>query len=85
MKVVGDRILIEPIIEKEVGGFVVGQGKTSPPQKGTVIAVGPGKKDERMVLCEGDVILYAKHAGTEVKVGDKNLIIMREADAFFAL
>lgn len=85
MKVVGDRILIDPIKEEQTEGFVVGHTNSAPPQKGKVIATGPGRGEDKMVLCAGDVVLYAKHAGTEIKVEGKTYIIMREGDAYLAL
>lgn len=85
MKLTGDRILIEPIEEKEVEGFAIMSTRNNPPQKGKIIAAGKGKKDDPMVLCEGDIILYAKGAGTEIKIEGNGYIIMRESDAFCAL
>jgi len=87
MKIVSDRVLIEVIQEedKSEGGFERVATKKTPPQKGVVVAVGPGKKDDPMVLIVGDTILFAKHAGTEIKVEGKDYVIMREGDTFLAL
>lgn len=86
MKIVGDRILVKLIDEKQSDtDFVLSQTKTVPPQKAEIIATGPGKKDEPMVLCVGDIILYAKRAGTEIKINGELYVIMREGDAYCAL
>lgn len=81
-----DRVLIKRI-EEEVtsGGIVIPDSAKEKPSKGKVIAVGKGKpspKGERRPLDvkEGDVVLFGKYAGTEVKVGDEELIVMREED-----
>ena len=52
------------------------------PQKGTVVAVGTGKKDEPMTVKVGDTVLYGKYAGTEVSVDGHEYLIMRESDIF---
>ena len=52
------------------------------PQEGTVVAVGPGKKDEPMTLKVGDRVLYSKYGGTEFKEGDTTYLIMRESDVY---
>lgn len=85
MKLTSDRILVEPIAEQSTAGFERVQTKQLPPQKGKIIAAGPGRKEDPMVLCVGDTILYQKHAGTEVVIEGKSYVIMRESDAFCAL
>ena len=85
MKLTGDRILVEPIEDKNTDVFEIVQSKQTPPQKGKIIATGPGKKDDPMVLCKDDIILYQKHAGTAIKIEGKEYIIMRESDAFCAI
>lgn len=84
MKIVGDRILVKPIEEERVG-FQILSTKNAPPQKGEVVEVGSGKKDDPMILVKGDIILYAKHAGTPVSIKGVDHVIMREADAYCAL
>jgi chaperonin GroES len=81
-----DRVLIKRI-EEEVssGGIVIPDSAKEKPSKGKVVAVGKGKpspKGDRRPLDvkEGDVVLFGKYSGTEVKVGDEELIVMREED-----
>ena len=64
-KPLGDRVLIEPAAaeEKTPGGIIIPDTAKEKPQKGTVVAVGPGKKDEPMTLKVGDVVLYGKYSG----------------------
>jgi len=82
-----DRIVVEPMEaeEKTAGGIVLPDTAKEKPQKGKVLAVGPGKllddgSRAQPVVKKGDVILYAKYGGTEVKVEGKELLIMRESD-----
>jgi chaperonin GroES len=79
--------LIEPIEAEEVtaGGIVLPETAKEKPQKGKVLSVGPGDRDEdgdriKMDVVEGDVVLFAKYAGTEIKVDGKKLLILRESD-----
>ncbi|PKO09891.1 MAG: co-chaperone GroES [Chloroflexi bacterium HGW-Chloroflexi-2] len=87
LKPLGSRILIEPIEAEEVtaGGIVLPETAKEKPQKGKVLSVGPGDRDEdgdriKMDVVEGDVVLFAKYAGTEIKVDGKKLLILRESD-----
>ena len=77
-----DRVLIEPDAaeEKTAGGIIIPDTAKEKPQKGTVVAVGPGKKDEPMTVKIGDLVLYGKYAGTELSIGGTNYLIMRESD-----
>ena len=77
-----DRVLVEPhkAEEKTASGIIIPDSAQEKPQKGTVIAVGEGKKDEPMSLKIGDVVIYAKYGGTEINVDGKDYIIMREDD-----
>lgn len=82
-----DRIVIEPIAqeEKTAGGIIIPDTAKEKPMQGQVVAVGQGIKNDAGVLQPlevkvGDKVLYGKWAGTEVKIGDKNLIIMKESD-----
>jgi chaperonin GroES len=77
-----DRILIEPhkAEEKTVSGIIIPDSAQEKPNKGTVIAVGEGKKDDPMTLKQGDVVIYSKHSGTEIRIQDKDYLIMREDD-----
>jgi chaperonin GroES len=82
IKPLADRVLVEPAAaeEKTAGGIYIPDTAKEKPQKGTVIAVGPGKKDEPTTVREGDVVLYGKYSGTELQVEGKDLLIMRESD-----
>ena len=77
-----DRVLVEAhkAEEKTASGIIIPDSAQEKPQKGTVIAVGEGKKDEPMSLKIGDVVIYAKYGGTEINVDGKDYIIMREDD-----
>jgi len=81
----GDRVLVEPAAaeEKTAGGIIIPDTAKEKPQKGTVIAVGPGKKkDEPMTVKAGDKVLYGKYAGTEITIEGKEYLIMRQDDIF---
>lgn len=82
-----DRVLVEPkeAETKTAAGLYIPDTAKEKPQQGTVIAVGPGKKDEPMELKEGDVILYGKYAGTEVHKDGKNYLIMKQSDVYAIL
>jgi len=77
-----DRVLVEPhkAEEKTASGIIIPDSAQEKPQKGTVIAVGEGKKDEPMSLKAGDVVIYGKYGGTEISLEGKDYIIMREDD-----
>ena len=83
----GDRVVIKAVLAEETtkSGIVLpGQAKEKP-QQGTILAVGPGKKDEPMELKVGDVVLYGKYAGTEITVEGKNYLIMKQSDVLAVL
>jgi chaperonin GroES len=69
-----------PAEEKTAGGIIIPDTAKEKPQRGTVIAAGPGKKDEPMTVKSGDTILYGKYAGTEVNFEGEDYLIMRESD-----
>lgn len=77
-----DRVLVEPhkAEEKTASGIIIPDSVQEKPQKGTVIAVGEGKKDEPMSVKAGDVVIYGKYGGTEVHIEGKDYLIMREDD-----
>ena len=77
-----DRVLVEPheAEVKTTSGITIPESAQEKPQKGTVVAVGDGKKDEPMTVKVGDVVLYGKYAGTELKFDGKDYLIMREDD-----
>ena len=82
IKPLADRVIIEPAAaeEKTASGIIIPDTAKEKPQKGTVLAVGSGKKDEPMTLKAGDVVLYGKYSGTEINIDGKNYLIMRESD-----
>jgi len=79
-----DRVLVEaaPAEEKTAFGIIIPDTAKEKPQRGVVIAVGPGKKDEPMMVKVGDTVLYGKYAGTEITVEGQEYLIMRESDIF---
>jgi len=92
LKPLGSRLVVEPIEEKEVtsGGIVLPETAKEKPQKGTVLAIGPGDRNDKgeripMDVKVGDKVLYAKYAGTEVKYNGKKLLILRESDVLAIL
>jgi chaperonin GroES len=82
IKPLADRVIIEPAAaeEKTSGGIIIPDTAKEKPQRGTVVAVGPGKKDEPMTVKPGDVVLYGKYAGTEISHEGDDYLIMRESD-----
>jgi len=82
IKPLSDRVLVEPkeAEEKTASGIIIPDTAKEKPQKGTVIAVGTGTKDEEMQLKKGDVVLYGKYAGTELTVDGKDYLMMRQSD-----
>lgn len=79
-----DRVLVEAAAaeEKTAGGIIIPDTAKEKPQRGKVIAVGSGKKDEPMTVKVGDTVLYGKYAGTELNVEGNDYLIMRESDIF---
>jgi len=82
VKPLADRVLIKPAEaeQKTAGGIIIPDTAKEKPQRGTVVAVGPGKKDEPLTVKVGDTVLYGKYAGTEITVDGKDYLIMRESD-----
>ena len=82
IKPLADRVLIEPkeAETKTASGIYIPDTAKEKPQQGTVLAVGPGKKDEPMEVKLGDQVLYGKYAGTEVTVEDKKYLIVKQSD-----
>ena len=82
IKPLGDRVLVQALEEKEVkkGGIIIPDTAKEKPQKGTVVAVGNGKKDEPMTVKVGDKVLYGKYSGSEITVDGTDYLIMRESD-----
>jgi len=87
LKPLGNRVVVEPIEQEEVtaSGIVLPETAKEKPQKGTVLSIGPGDRDEDgkripMDVKVGEVVLFAKYGGTEIKVDGKKLLILRESD-----
>ncbi|MDI9355871.1 MAG: co-chaperone GroES [Chitinophagaceae bacterium] len=83
-KPLADRVLVEasPAEEKTLSGIIIPDTAKEKPQKGKVIAVGIGKKDEPITVKVGDTVLYGKYSGTEIHIDGKDYLIMRESDIF---
>ena len=87
LKPLGDRLVIEPTEQEETTSFgiVIPDSAKEKPQQGKVLATGSGRRNEKgerqdMDVAVGDTVLYAKYAGTEVKIDGKKLLIMKESD-----
>lgn len=77
-----DRVVIEPAAaeEKTASGIIIPDTAKEKPQRGTVVAVGPGKKDEPTTVKVGETVLYGKYSGTEIAIEGGDYLIMRESD-----
>ncbi|MEL7639129.1 MAG: co-chaperone GroES [Solidesulfovibrio sp.] len=87
LKPLGDRVLVKRLEQEEVtkGGIIIPDSAKEKPMKGEIIAVGPGKLGEdgkhmKMHVEKGDLVLFNKYAGTEIKVDDEDFLVMREDD-----
>lgn len=87
LKPLGNRLVVEPLEQEDItaGGIVLPETAKEKPQKGKVLSVGPGDRDEDgdripMDVSVGDTVLFAKYSGTEIKVDSKKLLILRESD-----
>jgi len=82
IKPLADRVLIEPTEAeaKTSGGIFIPDSAQEKPQKGKVIAIGPGTKDVKMEVKVGETVLYGKYSGTEINVDNKDYLIMRQSD-----
>src|SRR3989475_9623625 len=83
----GDRLIVEVLEEEEttVSGIVLPDTAKEKPQRGRILAVGPGPRDEdgeyiKMDVEEGDEIIFSKYGGTEIKLGTDEVLILRESD-----
>lgn len=92
MRPLGSRLVIEPIEQEDItaGGIVLPETAKEKPQKGTVLAVGPGDRNDKgervpMDVASGDIVLFAKYSGTEIKYDGKKLLILRESDVLAIL
>ena len=87
LKPLSDRLVVEPLEkdEKTTSGIILPETAKEKPQEGTVLAAGPGRTDDEgkriaMDVKKGDVVLYAKYAGTEIKIDNRKLLILKESD-----
>jgi chaperonin GroES len=87
LKPLGNRVVVEPIEQEDVtvGGIVLPDTAKEKPQKGTVLSVGPGERDDEgnripLDVAVDDTVLFAKYSGTEIKVEGKKILILRESD-----
>ena len=87
LKPLGNRVVVEPLEQEEItsGGIVLPETAKEKPQKGIVLSVGPGDRDDEgkripMDVSVKDTVLFAKYSGTEVKIDNKKLLILRESD-----
>ena len=82
-----DRVLVEPAAaeEKTAGGIIIPDTAKEKPQQGTVVAIGPGKKDEPITVSTGDTVYYGKYSGTEIQLNGKDYLIMRASDILGSL
>lgn len=89
LRPLGDRVLVKPdkAEEKTAGGLYISSGAQEKPQRGTVVAVGAGKLDDDgdripMDVKVGDVVIYGKYGGNEVKVDGEDCLLMRDSDIY---
>jgi chaperonin GroES len=87
LKPLGNRVVVEPIEQEEMtaGGIILPETAKEKPQRGKVLAAGPGDRNDKgdriaMDVAEGDTVLFAKYSGTEIKLDGKKLLILREND-----
>ena len=82
IKPLADRVIVEaaPAEQKTAGGIIIPDTAKEKPQRGSIVAVGAGKKDEPMTVKVGDIVLYGKYAGTEINYEGKDYLIMKESD-----
>lgn len=87
LRPLGNRIVVEPIEDQDItaGGIMLPETAKEKPQKGTVLFAGPGERNDKgeriaMDVKVGDIVMFAKYAGTETKVDGKKMLIMRESD-----
>jgi len=88
LRPLADRVIIEPSERDETfagGQLILPETAKEKPQQGTVLAVGPGRRDDNgksvpLDVAEGDTVLFAKYAGTEIKLDGKKVLILKEAD-----
>ena len=84
VKPLHDRVIVKPAekAEKTAGGIIIPDTAQEKPQKGEVIAVGDGKKDEPLTVKVGDSVLFGEYTGTEIETEDEKYLLLRESDIF---
>ena len=87
MKPINDRVIVKPALaeEKTKGGIIIPDTAKEKPQRGKVVAVGPGKDGNLMTVQVGDIVLYGKYAGQELQFEGQDYLIMREDDILVIL
>jgi chaperonin GroES len=87
MKPINDRVIVKPAQAEETtkGGIIIPDTAKEKPQRGEIIAVGPGKDGNLMTVQVGDAVLYGKYAGQEVSIDGHDYLIMREDDILVVL
>lgn len=87
MKPIADRVIIKPspAEDKTKGGLIIPDTAKEKPQRGEVIAVGPGKEGNLMTVAIGDIVLYGKYSGQEINFEGEDYLIMREDDILVIL
>lgn len=87
MKPINDRVVVKPATaeEKTKGGIIIPDTAKEKPQRGEIVAVGPGKDGNAMTVKKGDVVLYGKYAGQELNYQEVDYLIMREDDVLVIL
>ena len=87
MRPINDRVVVKPSAAEEVtkGGIILPDNAKEKPQRGEVVAVGPGKEGKALTVQVGDVVLYGKYAGQEISYEGTDYLIMREDDLLVIL
>jgi len=87
IKPLKDRVIVEPAPaeEKTAGGIIIPDTAKEKPLKGSIVAVGDGKKDEPMTVKVGDKVLFGKYAGTEINIDGNEYLMMKEDDIYAIL
>ena len=93
LRPLADRVIVEPMDREETtaGGILLPETAKEKPQEGKILAIGPGRWDEEgknrvpLEVAMGDVVIFAKYSGTEIKLSDKKLLILSEKDILAVL
>ena len=87
MKPINDRVVVLPSAaeKKTAGGIIIPDTAKEKPQRGTIVAAGPGKDGNKLTVKKGDIVLYGKYAGQEISYDGKDYLIMREDDILVIL